>query len=79
MRGIKVHGHSSLSRSSSCPGLLLSTDQESAEAASRARANQQEKDDIINSQQQQLERMQAQIDALLIATGVSLPEENEDV
>lgn len=67
MRGIKVLGHASMLRSSACPGLIVSTNHDAANAAFKARAHGEQRELIMEQQGQQIRELQETLNKLLKA------------
>ncbi|ASZ78817.1 structural protein [Serratia phage 2050H1] len=67
MRGIKVLGHASMLRSSACPGLIVSTNHDAANAAFKARAHGELREQMLELQGRQIRELQDTLQMLLNA------------
>lgn len=78
MRGVKVQGHASMMRSSSCPGAIICTDNAAGLAALNARLNQEEKDRTIAAQAAQIDQLTAMVQLMAEHLGIELPSGGQD-
>lgn len=78
MRGIKVQGHASMMRSSSCPGAIICTDSVAGLAALNSRRNQEEKDRTISAQAAQIEQLTATVNLMAEHLGIEIPSGGQD-
>lgn len=78
MRGVKVQGHASMMRSSSCPGAIICTDNATGLAALNARRNQEEKDRTIAAQAAQIDQLTAMVQLMAEHLGIELPSGGQD-
>ena len=78
MRGVKVQGHASMMRSSSCPGAIICTDNPAGLAALNARRNQEEKDRTIAAQAAQIDQLTAMVQLMAEHLGIELPSGGQD-
>lgn len=81
MRGVKVKGHASMMRSSSCPGMIICTDHQAGQAALMARQRNEERESLIEEQQSEIERLHNIVDAIKQHLGIDfdIPEGGGDV
>lgn len=79
MRGVKVQGHASMMRSSSCPGAIICTDSAAGLAALNARRNQEEKDKTIAAQAAQIDQLNATVQLMAEHLGITIPTGGQDV
>lgn len=74
MRGVKVQGHASMMRSSSCPGAIISTDHAAGIAALRARQANEQRELVILSQSAQIDKLTAVMELMAKQLGIDIPE-----
>lgn len=79
MRGIKVQGHASMIRSSSCPGAIVCTDTTAGLAALRGRQNAEKQEQIIADQNAQIEQLTNTVQMMAAHLGIELPIGGENV
>ena len=79
MRGIKVQGHASMMRSSSCPGAIVSTDTAAGLATLRGRQNVERQQEVIATQASQIEQLSATVALLANHLGIEVPTGGDDV
>lgn len=78
MRGVKVQGHASMMRSSSCPGAIICTDYNAGLAALKARQNNENRETIISQQSAEIERLNNTLQFLANHLGIEIPEGGEN-
>lgn len=79
MRGVKVQGHASMMRSSSCPGAIICTDNAAGLAALNARLNNEQKEQVIADQAAQIEQLTETVKMMAAHLGIEVPLGGEDV
>lgn len=77
MRGIKVKGNASLVRSTSVPGLILSTNTEAAQAALSSRQRRENDQEIMEAQNIQIIQLQQQLKMVLEHVGLTSSPETD--
>lgn len=78
MRGVKVQGYSSLVRSSSCPGLIISTDHVAGQAALKQRQQAELRENTVTQQAAKIESLEATIKMMAEQLGIELPVGGQD-
>lgn len=78
MRGMKVQGHASMVRSSSCPGAIICTDNEAGMAALRFRQVTENREAVIDQQSLQIEQLQSTLKFMVETLGIELPDGGQD-
>ncbi|YP_009966823.1 virion structural protein [Salmonella phage Se-J] len=74
MRGVKVQGHASMLRSSSCPGAIIYTDHAAGMAALQARQRNETREATIVEQSNQISNLEATIKMMAEKLGIEIPE-----
>ncbi|YP_009966637.1 virion structural protein [Salmonella phage Se-G] len=74
MRGVKVQGHASMLRSSSCPGAIICTDHAAGMAALQARQRNETREATIVEQSNQISNLEATIKMMAEKLGIEIPE-----
>lgn len=78
MRGVKVQGHASMSRSSSCPGAIICTDHQAGMAAFKFREANEQRDIVIANQSAQIEKLNAVLKMMAEQIGMEIPMGGDD-
>ncbi len=74
MRGMKVQGHASMVRSSSCPGAIICTDHVAGMAALRSRQINEQREAVIAQQASQIDQLEATVKLMAEKLGITIPE-----
>lgn len=78
MRGMKVQGHASMVRSSSCPGAIICTDHVAGMAALRSRQDTEQREAKIAQQSAQIDQLEATVKMLAEKLGITIPDGGEN-
>lgn len=78
MRGMKVQGHASMVRSSSCPGAIICTDHLAGMAALRSRQINEQREAVIAQQASQIDQLEATVKLMAEKLGIVIPDGGEN-